>query len=119
ATVLEALSILKALDWHKCDPHDPRTTQRRVEALRIAWDDRLRLLGDQCEDSAQHLLSADYARRAAERVEEAVRNARPVAAATDAAYLRRLGYRVTRGPGAVADGVTRDPRTGAISARGR
>src|SRR5262249_5763950 len=37
----------------------------------------------------------------------------------DAAHLRRVGYRVTRGPSAVADGVTRDPRTGAITARGR
>src|SRR5262249_43909200 len=43
ATVLQALAVLKALDWEKRDRDDPKTTHARMEALRVAWDDRLRL----------------------------------------------------------------------------
>jgi gamma-glutamyltranspeptidase/glutathione hydrolase len=87
-SVLEALAILKALDWK---PDDPCAARRRVEALRIAWHDRLRLLGDPehgADVAARHLLSADYARQAAARVEQAVRHGRMVPAATDG---RRAG----------------------------
>ena len=45
ATVLEALTVLKALAWEKMPADDPRTAQARLEALRLAWDDRLRFLG--------------------------------------------------------------------------
>ena len=45
-TVLQALATLKALGWEKWDTKHPPTVQARVEALRIAWDDRLALLGD-------------------------------------------------------------------------
>ena len=38
---------------------------------------------------------------------------------TDAAYLRRVGYRVTRGPSATVDAIVREPRSGVIVARGR
>jgi gamma-glutamyltranspeptidase/glutathione hydrolase len=85
-TVLEALAILKALDWSACDPHDPSTTHLRVEALRIAWDDRLRLLGDPeqgADVAGRHLLALDYAAQAATRVKQAVRQGRPLSAATD------------------------------------
>src|SRR5262249_4014544 len=36
-----------------------------------------------------------------------------------AVYLRRVGYRVTRGPTAVVDAVYRDPASGAITGKGR
>src|SRR5205823_14885474 len=45
-TVLQALATLKALAWETWDFKDPATVQARVEALRLAWDDRLWLLGD-------------------------------------------------------------------------
>jgi gamma-glutamyltranspeptidase/glutathione hydrolase len=85
-TILEALAILQALDWKPTQPPDPRTTHRLVEALRIAWDDRLRLLGDPAQGAdvaARHLLSPAYARQAAARVEEAVSRGRMVRATTD------------------------------------
>ncbi len=84
-SILQALTTLRALEWERRDPNDPRTLQRRVEALRIAWHDRLRLLGDpaQVEVPVGRLLSEDYARQSAARVEEAVRRGRPVAAAGD------------------------------------
>src|SRR5262249_1700642 len=43
ATVLEAIAILRALGWESRLLSDPKTTHARLEALRIAWDDRLRL----------------------------------------------------------------------------
>jgi gamma-glutamyltranspeptidase/glutathione hydrolase len=79
-TVLEVLAILKALNWEKRDPRDPRTTHLRLEALRLAWEDRLRLLGDpeRAEVPSRRLLSEDYARKAAGQIEEAVRKGRPL-----------------------------------------
>jgi gamma-glutamyltranspeptidase/glutathione hydrolase len=82
-TVLEALSILRALDWPQRDPGDPRTTHLRVEVLRAVWDDRLRLLGDRPDVPTRRLLSEEYCRQIATRVETAVREGRRVPAATD------------------------------------
>jgi len=106
-TVLQALTTLKAMGWEKQaadDPaaaerhgdrslqrwekqaaDDPATAQAVLETLRIAWNDRLTLLGDPSEADVPiaRLLSDDYARQSAERVEKAVRDQKPVAAATD------------------------------------
>jgi gamma-glutamyltranspeptidase/glutathione hydrolase len=73
-TVLQALAALKALGWGKGDRKDPATTQARLEALRIAWNDRLRLLGDpeQVKVPIERLMSERYAEQTAERVRSAL-----------------------------------------------
>jgi gamma-glutamyltranspeptidase/glutathione hydrolase len=84
-TVLQALGTLKALGWEKSDPKDPATVQARVEALRIAWHDRLQHLGDPkfVEVPVKQLLSADHARESAERVRAAVKAGKPAEAKSD------------------------------------
>lgn len=78
-TVLQALSILKMLDWEKSSAGSIKT-QAFVEALRIAWDDRLRLLGDaeKTKVPVQRLLSEGYAREMAARVREATKERTPL-----------------------------------------
>jgi gamma-glutamyltranspeptidase/glutathione hydrolase len=85
ATILEAIAVLRAMDWEHADPADPRTTHRSVEALRLAWHDRLRLMGDPASTAVpiRDLLSAPHARRQAARVDAAVRGRRPADAQTD------------------------------------
>jgi gamma-glutamyltranspeptidase/glutathione hydrolase len=80
-SVLQALAVLKALEWEKWDRKDPATTHARLEALRIAWHDRLSLLGDpaQVEVPVARLLSERQAAQSAERVRKAVRERKPVA----------------------------------------
>ncbi len=84
-TVLQALATLKALGWSKWDPKDPAATQARVEALRIAWNDRLRLLGDPKHANVpiDRLLSERYAKESAGRVRAAVQAGKPVAGDSD------------------------------------
>jgi gamma-glutamyltranspeptidase/glutathione hydrolase len=84
-TMLQALGVLAALHWETLDPDDPRTTHRRVEALRAVWHNRLRLLGDpaQVDVPVPRLLSPAYAQRLAARVERAVREGRPLPGASD------------------------------------
>ncbi len=84
-TVLQALACLKALGWAEWDPKDPATAQARVEALRIAWADRLRLLGDpkHADVPVEKLLSERYAKESAERVRVAVRDKKPVEGVAD------------------------------------
>lgn len=84
-TVLQALHVLQALGWESRPSDDPRTAHARLEALRLAWSDRLRLLGDpeQAAVPVERLLSPAYARELAGRVETAVRERKPVAAQTD------------------------------------
>ena len=79
-TVLQALTTLKALGWEKWDAKDPATMQARVESLRLAWADRLTLLGDpkHAKVPVEKLLSAEYARSSAERVRAAVKSGKPV-----------------------------------------
>src|SRR5439155_11496287 len=81
-TAIQGLATLKALAWEKSDFADPLAVQARVEALRIAWDDRLRLLGDPAHTDMprQNVLSEDYAKRSAQRVREAVKAGKPVEA---------------------------------------
>jgi gamma-glutamyltranspeptidase/glutathione hydrolase len=84
-TVLQALSTLKALGWEKWDTKDPATVQARVEALRIAWADRLKLLGDpkKVEVPVERLLAEKYAKESADRVRAALKAGKPVAARGD------------------------------------
>jgi len=84
-TVLQTLAALKALGWEKWDPKDPVTTQARVEALRVAWGDRLRSLGDarHFDVPIEKLLSEAYAAATAERVRAAVKNRKPIPGDTD------------------------------------
>ncbi len=84
-TVLQALTTLKALDWASWDAADPKTTQARVEALRLAWHDRLRLLGDpaQVKVPVEELLSSKHAERSAERIKAALKDRKPTEARTD------------------------------------
>src|SRR4051812_4679168 len=81
-TVLQALATLKALDG-KDD--GPAGVQARVEALRLAWDDRLRQLGDpkHADVPVERLLSEKYAKAAAEKVRAAVAAKKPVEAKSD------------------------------------
>lgn len=83
-TVLQGLSILKALDWDK-QPATVARTHALVEALRVAWHDRLSLLGDPESRSVPvaRLLSELYARSLAAKVEGAVKNGRPLPLKTD------------------------------------
>jgi len=84
-TVLQALATLAALRWGNGEREGPTRTRARLEALRIAWHDRLRLLGD--PDHAiipvGLLLSANYAEQSAARVRAALAAKRPVEAESD------------------------------------
>jgi gamma-glutamyltranspeptidase/glutathione hydrolase len=84
-TVLQTLAALKALGWERFDPADPATTRAKVEALRVAWTDRLRLFGDprQVDVPVARLLSDRYAADTAARVREALRTGKPVEGASD------------------------------------
>jgi gamma-glutamyltranspeptidase/glutathione hydrolase len=85
ATVMEVLGVLKALDWDRRPEKEPRTLDARLEAQRLAWDDRLRYFGDpdKVKVPLDRLLSTAHARRLAGRVDEAVRAGRPVTAEGD------------------------------------
>lgn len=73
-TVLQALGILKALGWEKSG--EPMA---KVEALRHAWEWRLRTLGDpeKSRVPVERLLSAELAEELAAKVRIAVRDRRP------------------------------------------
>ncbi|KAF0170596.1 MAG: Gamma-glutamyltransferase, partial [Limisphaerales bacterium] len=79
-TTLQALAALRALEWDKL-PAGLMRTHTAVEALRLAWADRLALLGDpqHAQVPVAKLLSADYAKETAERVRRAVKEGRPLA----------------------------------------
>ena len=81
ATVMEALSILRALD---STGGQLGSAHARVEALRIAWSDRLTLFGDPEHAGVplDRLLSSAYAGAMAERVAQAVEDAEPLAITT-------------------------------------
>jgi len=84
-TVLQALTTLKAFGWEKSDATDPKTTHARVEALRLAWHDRLKLLGDpeKVDVPVQRLLSSSYAEQAAERARQALAEGKALPASSD------------------------------------
>jgi gamma-glutamyltranspeptidase / glutathione hydrolase len=73
-TVLQALTILRALNWDTM-PADFARTHARIESLRFAWHDRLRLLGDpeKTDVPIAKLLSDEYAREAAAQIQRVVK----------------------------------------------
>jgi gamma-glutamyltranspeptidase/glutathione hydrolase len=78
-TMLQPLSVLKEINWGSIK--DPLTSAHaRLEAIRLAWKDRLTLFGDpeKVKVPVQHLLSASYVRELASKVEVAVKAKRPV-----------------------------------------
>lgn len=85
ATVLQALAVLKALDWEKRPQEDPRTTHARLEAPRLCWHDRVTLLGDPDHAGVplERLLSSKYVHELADRVEAAVAEGKPAPAGGD------------------------------------
>ena len=78
-TVVEAINILKAMGWSREKAGSARM-HGVLEALRLAWRDRLALLGDPAKVDApvKRLLGWDYALDAAKAVEKAVREQRPL-----------------------------------------
>jgi gamma-glutamyltranspeptidase/glutathione hydrolase len=81
-TVLQALQALKVLEWTKLTA--PAATHARIEALRLAWRDRLALLGDpeHAEVPVDRLLSEDYARQCADEIRATVMAGKPLALET-------------------------------------
>jgi gamma-glutamyltranspeptidase/glutathione hydrolase len=80
ATVLQVLRTLKALDWPR-RWEGPERLHARLEAMRLAWKDRLTLFGDpkHVDVPLNRILSEDFARESAERVSRAVRDRKSVA----------------------------------------
>ena len=78
ATSLEAVNILKALGWESLTSEDEQN-HARLEALRIAWRDRLTLFGDPAKVDVPlgRLMSDSYAERMAERVRQAINRREP------------------------------------------
>jgi gamma-glutamyltranspeptidase / glutathione hydrolase len=68
-TVLQMLLILKAMKWDTIQDDSQRLVLR-TEAMRLAWRDRLTLLGDPEFGTVPHerLLSSDYANQCAENI---------------------------------------------------
>ena len=81
ASVLQALGILRALGWEHFAAGSSKDLHARLEALRLAWDDRLRLFGDpqHVDVPLDRLLSEPYAKEQARHVDKAVREGTRVA----------------------------------------
>ena len=84
ATTLQAISILKALGWEEL-PDKSQKYHARLEAMRIAWRDRLTLFGDPARVDVPmgKLMSQEYAEESAARVRTAVENKEPLAIETE------------------------------------
>jgi gamma-glutamyltranspeptidase / glutathione hydrolase len=78
-SVLQALSILKALQWDKMMESGHRN-HAQIEALRLAWSDRLTLLGDPEKSRVPvgRLLSEAYVGNLSSRVQLAVTDGKPL-----------------------------------------
>ncbi len=85
ATVFQALAVLRALGWEKWPADEPRLWRAPLEALRLAWQDRLALFGDPHKVAVPlpRLLSEAYVRSQATQVETALRQGKPVPASSD------------------------------------
>ena len=79
-TVLQILRAMHALNWDKL-PAGLARTHARLEAARLAWRDRLTLLGDPDfgKIPVARLLSADYARESADQITAAIKAGKPLA----------------------------------------
>jgi gamma-glutamyltranspeptidase/glutathione hydrolase len=86
-TMLQTIATLKVVqgDWSRLAKDDPRSTQIWLEALRIAWGDRLRLFGDPqfAKVPVERLLSQQYAAESAAKVRKAIEEQRPVPVESD------------------------------------
>jgi gamma-glutamyltranspeptidase/glutathione hydrolase len=84
-SVLQVCGTIEALDWPRLPKQGPTRAHARLEALRIAWGDRLQLFGDPnfVDVPVERLLSEKYAQQSATRVKEAIAEKRPVSVATD------------------------------------
>jgi gamma-glutamyltranspeptidase/glutathione hydrolase len=84
-TILEAPAVLKALGWDTWDDKDDRSLRAQHEALRLAWDDRLKYLGDpqQADVPVSRLLSEQHAESLAATVQRALREGKSAPAQTD------------------------------------
>jgi len=73
------------LKWETWARDDPKTTHARVEAMRLAWHDRLTLLGDpqKADVPVRKLLSAEYGEAAAQQVRTAVNAGKALAVTGD------------------------------------
>lgn len=73
-TTLQMLRLLRALDWHKL-PEGVERTHLQVEAMRLAWRDRVNLLGDPdfADVPIKKLLSDEYAEESAEQIRAVVK----------------------------------------------
>jgi gamma-glutamyltranspeptidase/glutathione hydrolase len=78
-TVLEALAILAALRWDAL-PAGVARTHAQLEALRLAWHDRLHFLGDPAKVNVpvEMLLSRDYTSDYAAKIDAAVKAKQPM-----------------------------------------
>lgn len=78
-TVLQALQILKMMNW-PAGLAPIESTQSRIESLRKAWQDRLLLLGDpdQAKVPVEKLVSLTYATEVAQHIRSAVKAAQVV-----------------------------------------
>src|SRR5205823_7527731 len=72
-------SVLKALNWKRM-PSGGGGAHARLEALRLAWKDRLTLLGDpeQTKVPVERLLSIEYAHELAAQVRTAMEEKKPI-----------------------------------------
>jgi gamma-glutamyltranspeptidase/glutathione hydrolase len=82
---LQTIRTLEALDWRNWPRKEFRVTHARLEAQRIAWQDRLRWLGDpqQVRVPIERLLSDRHARDSAARVRQALSSGKPLPPQTD------------------------------------
>ncbi len=73
-TVIQAFAALRALEWER-QPASVTRTHARIETLRVAWADRLALLGDpqHAQVPVAKLLSNNYAKETADKVRRAVK----------------------------------------------
>jgi gamma-glutamyltranspeptidase/glutathione hydrolase len=87
ATAIEILGLLKALGWDEW-PNDVRLLRGQLEASRLAWDDRLRYFADptQVDVPLARLLGDAHAREMAKKVEQALKDNKPVQARTDTRF---------------------------------
>ena len=73
-SVLQMLQTLRAMNWNEW-PDDPVRTHARVEAMRLAWRDRLTLLGDPAHAKVPvaKLLSDEYAAECGQKIQAVVK----------------------------------------------
>ena len=78
-TVLQVFTILQALNWDARSKETARLHEQ-VEAMRVAWRDRLELFGDPdvVKVPVAKLLSAEYARECAEVISATVKAKQPL-----------------------------------------